>query len=56
MRKMEGGEMPQYRSMLVEPKDGLNVELSIDRIIQGIVEEELRTIVGTYDPLSAVLL
>ena len=49
-------EMPQYRSMLVEPKDGLNVELSIDRIIQGIVEEELRTIVGTYDPLSASII
>ena len=48
--------MHQYRSMLVEPKDGLNVELSIDRIIQGIVEEELRTIVGTYDPLSASII
>ena len=35
-------EMPQYRSLEVKEKDGLNVELTIDRMIQDIVEGELR--------------
>ena len=34
-------EMPQYRSFEVLARDGLNVELSIDRIIQEIAEDEL---------------
>ncbi len=46
-------EMPQYRSFEVAERPGLNVELSIDRIIQEIVEKELRSVVEEYDPLSA---
>ena len=46
-------EMPHHRSLEVSPSDGLNVELSIDRRIQDIVEEELEGIVGEFNPLSA---
>jgi len=46
-------EMPQYRSFEVLARDGLNVELSLDRIIQDIVEEELDTIASDFEPLSA---
>jgi cell division protein FtsI/penicillin-binding protein 2 len=46
-------EMPQYRSFEVIARDGLNVELSLDRIIQDIVEEELNTIASDFEPLSA---
>ena len=37
--------MPQHRSLEVKANDGLNVELSIDRRIQDIVEEELSSMV-----------
>ena len=46
-------EMPHHRSLEVSPSDGLNVELSIDRRIQDIVEEELEGIVGEFNPLSS---
>ena len=49
-------EMPQYRSFEVLARDGLNVELSMDRIIQDIVEEELKTIASNFDPLSASII
>ena len=49
-------EMPQYRSFEVEEQAGLNVELSIDRIIQEIVEVELGKIVENYQPLSASII
>ena len=49
-------EMPQYRSLEVKEKDGLNVELTLDRIIQDIVEGELREIVNEYEPLSASII
>jgi cell division protein FtsI/penicillin-binding protein 2 len=49
-------EMPQYRSLEVKEKDGLNVELTIDRMIQDIVEGELREIVNQYEPLSASII
>ena len=45
--------MPHHRSLEVSPSDGINVELSIDRRIQDIVEEELEGIVGESNPLSA---
>ena len=38
-------EMPQHRSLEVKPSDGLNIELSLDRRIQDIVEEELAEVV-----------
>ncbi len=46
-------EMPQFRSMEFASKDGLNVELTIDRIIQDSIESELRVIMDEYNPLSA---
>ena len=49
-------EMPQYRSFEVEERPGLNVELSLDRIIQGIVEKELKHVVDEFNPLSASII
>jgi cell division protein FtsI/penicillin-binding protein 2 len=49
-------EMPQHRSLEVSPKDGLNVELSIDWMIQNMVESELARIVDEYEPLSASMI
>ena len=49
-------EMPQHRSLEVSPKDGLNVELSIDWMIQNMVESELAGIVDEYEPLSASMI
>ena len=46
-------EMPQYRSFEIQEQAGLNVELSIDRIVQEIVETQLLKIVEEYKPLSA---
>jgi len=37
----------------VAERPGLNVELSLDRIIQGIVEKELKHVVEEFNPLSA---
>ena len=49
-------EMPQHRSVEVKPNDGLNVELSIDWMIQNMVENELAKIVNDYNPLSASII
>ena len=46
-------EMPQHRSFEVKANDGLNIELSLDRRIQDIVEKELASVVEEFDPLSA---
>ena len=46
-------EMPHHRTFEVSPSDGLNVELSIDRRIQDIVQQELDKIVQDFNPLSA---
>ena len=43
-------EMPQHRSLEVKASDGLNVELSLDRRIQDIVEEEIASVVSEFDP------
>lgn len=52
----ERREMPQHRSFEVKARDGLNVELSIDRMIQDMVESELKTIVEEYEPISASII
>ena len=52
----ERREMPQHRSFEVQARDGLNVELSIDRMIQDIVETELKAIVEEYEPISASII
>ena len=49
-------EMPQHRSFEVKANDGLNVELSLDRRIQDIVEKELASVVEEFDPLSASII
>jgi cell division protein FtsI (penicillin-binding protein 3)/stage V sporulation protein D (sporulation-specific penicillin-binding protein) len=49
-------EMPQHRSLEVSSNDGLNIELSLDRRIQDIVEEELLYVVQEYNPLSASII
>ena len=49
-------EMPQHRSMEVSPSNGLNVELSIDWMIQNMVENELANIIEEFNPLSASMI
>ena len=49
-------EMPQHRTLEVFPENGLNVELSIDWMIQDMVQKELARIVEEYDPLSASMI
>jgi cell division protein FtsI/penicillin-binding protein 2 len=52
----ERREMPQHRSFEVASRDGLNVELSVDRMIQDMVESELKAIVDEYEPISASII
>ena len=52
----ERREMPQHRSFEVSARDGLNVELSVDRMIQDMVESELKAIVDEYEPISASII
>ena len=49
-------EMPQHRTLEVAPKNGLNLELTIDWMIQDMVEKELARIVKDYNPLSASMI
>ncbi len=49
-------ELLQYRSREVPPVDGLNIELSVDRMIQDVVEKELTNIVEEFDPVSASII
>ena len=49
-------ELLQYRTREVPPENGLNVELSIDRMIQHMVERELEAIVEEFDPVSASII
>ncbi len=43
-------ELAQYREREVDPTDGLNVELSIDQMVQHIVEAEIRRLATEYNP------
>ncbi|WPJ95285.1 penicillin-binding protein 2 [Coraliomargarita algicola] len=43
-------ELAQYREREVEPTEGLNVELSIDQMVQHIVEAEISRIADEYAP------
>jgi cell division protein FtsI/penicillin-binding protein 2 len=45
-------EMPQFRSVEFSSNDGLNVELTIDRVIQDAVEQEISHLVDEYAPLG----
>ncbi|MDQ8208841.1 penicillin-binding protein 2 [Coraliomargarita sp. SDUM461003] len=43
-------ELAQYREREVEPTEGLNVELTIDQMVQHIVEAEITRLAQEYDP------
>lgn len=43
-------ELSQYRKREVRPKDGLNVQLSLDVLVQYEIEKEIDRIVKEYDP------
>jgi cell division protein FtsI (penicillin-binding protein 3)/stage V sporulation protein D (sporulation-specific penicillin-binding protein) len=43
-------ELAQFREREVDPSDGLNVELSIDQMVQHIVEAEIRRVAEQYNP------
>lgn len=43
-------EMAQFRDREVEPSNGLNIELTIDQMVQHIVETEIAKVAREYDP------
>lgn len=49
-------ELAQFREREVSPTNGLNVELSLDQMVQHIVEREIDRLVGKYDPDSVSIL
>lgn len=48
-------ELGQFRSREVSVSNGLHVQLSLDLVIQHMVEEELRHLVREYDPKGATI-
>ncbi|MBQ6534102.1 MAG: penicillin-binding protein 2, partial [Opitutales bacterium] len=49
-------ELGHFRSRDVQPVDGMNVEVSIDSIIQEIAQREVAAIVEKYNPASATII
>lgn len=49
-------ELAQFRSRAVQPTDGMHVELSIDSMVQDMIERELREIVANYRPVGATII
>ena len=49
-------ELPQFRSVDINPSDGLNVELTLDWFIQDMVEKELYRVVEDFNPLGASII
>lgn len=49
-------ELAQFRTREIAPVDGFNVVLSLDTVIQDIIEEELRGIADKYHPLKATII
>ena len=49
-------ELEHYRSREVPATDGMNIELSIDSIIQEIAQREVHNIVKQYNPTSATII
>ena len=43
-------ELAQFREREVDPSDGLNIELSIDQMVQHIVEAEVTKLAEKYNP------
>jgi cell division protein FtsI/penicillin-binding protein 2 len=48
-------ELPQYTREIL-PTDGLNVELTIDQVLQYYAQDELQTIVKEYQPAGATII
>ncbi len=49
-------EMPQFRSVEFLAQDGLNLELSIDRVIQEAAEQEINYLFEEYSPESVSII
>ena len=49
-------ELAHFRTREVPATDGLNVELSIDIILQGMAQREMKRIVEKFDPKSATII
>lgn len=49
-------ELAQFTSREVPPRDGLNVELTLDLVIQDIIEDEATYIVETFKPEGVVII
>ncbi len=49
-------EMAQFKKREVSPTDGMGVQLTLDLVIQHIVEEELVKIARDYNPESATII
>lgn len=49
-------ELPQFLDRRVPPSDGYSVKLSIDPIVQDLVEQELTYIATTYEPKKASII
>jgi cell division protein FtsI (penicillin-binding protein 3)/stage V sporulation protein D (sporulation-specific penicillin-binding protein) len=49
-------ELVQFEKRVVEARDGLNVELTIDLVIQDMIEREAAKLAETYHPESIVII
>src|SRR5690625_3439853 len=49
-------ELAQFRSREVRASDGLHVQLTLDVVVQHMVEEELRRLVEEFDPQGATII
>ena len=49
-------ELAQFRDREVDPTDGLNVELTIDQMVQHLVEREIERVAAEYDPDSVSII
>jgi cell division protein FtsI/penicillin-binding protein 2 len=49
-------EMAQFRRREISPSDGLNVEISIDLVIQNLIEREIDRIVAEYSPAGVAII
>ncbi|MEO6246223.1 MAG: penicillin-binding protein 2 [Opitutaceae bacterium] len=55
-RDGRGGELPQFLTRQIPAAHGYSVTLSIDLIVQDIVEQELALIAERYEPLKASII
>ncbi|MGB0414786.1 MAG: peptidoglycan D,D-transpeptidase FtsI family protein [Coraliomargarita sp.] len=49
-------ELAQFRDREVDPTDGLNVELTIDQMVQHLVEREIERVAEEYNPDSVSII